>query len=230
MNKGNQNKYIIFEKILIKLIITFCLLIPSKENNNISDNYSSEITIKIRGNGTQQILTKSGGCSSTREFKDIPNEIYVNGEKQDYKGYFVYNLTKNENNITMIWNHPINNTNIMFQILENITEFDLSNFDASEITDMQCMFDKCKGINFLNLSNFKTSKVKNMRGLFAHCENLESIDLTNFDTSSVTDMFELFLECKKLKSLDLSSFNTLRVDNMGGMFRSCEALIILIHH
>ena len=227
MDKGKQNKFIIFEKTLIKFIIAFCLLISAKENGHINDNYSSEITIKIKGNGTQQIIAKSGDCVKNFEFIDIPNEIYVNGQRQNSIDYYVYNLKNDENNITMIWNHPLNNTNIMFSNLENITEFNFSNFDASEITSMQCMFENCYGIEFLNLSNFKTSKVQNMRGLFSHCKNLQSIDLTNFDTSSVIDMFELFKDCKRLKSLDLSSFNTSKVTNMGGMFKRCEDLISL---
>ena len=52
----------------------------------------------------------------------------------------ICNLDKNYNNITLIFDYQIETCNSMFDGLRNITEIDLSNFDASKVTDFHWMF------------------------------------------------------------------------------------------
>ena len=103
--------------------------------------------------------------------------------------------------------------------IENILELDLSNFDTSNVTNMQSMFHGMSSLTSLNLSNFDTSKVTNMEGMFYGVSNLISLDLSNFDTSKVTNMRNMFSYIINLmNNLDLSNFDTSNVTDMSYMF------------
>ena len=113
------------------------------------------------------------------------------------------------------------------QKIKNILEIDLSNFDTSQVTNMNNMFDGMTNLTTLNLSNFNTSKVTNMRFMFFHASNLTSLNLSNFDTSRVTDMQYMFSYASNLTTLNLSNFNTSKVTNMRYMFYGMSNLAIL---
>ena len=113
------------------------------------------------------------------------------------------------------------------QKIKNILEIDLSNFDTSQVTNMNNMFDGMTNLTTLNLSNFNTSKVTNMRFMFFHASNLTSLNLSNFDTSRVTDMQYMFSYASNLTSLNLSNFDTSKVINMRYMFYGMSNLAIL---
>ena len=99
---------------------------------------------------------------------------------------------------------------------------DLSNFNTSNVTNMNRMFLSCSKLTSLDLSKFDTSNVENMGSMFSGCSNLTSLDLSKFDTSNVTTMESMFSGCSKLTSLDLSKFNTSNVTNMNGMFSNLK--------
>ena len=113
------------------------------------------------------------------------------------------------------------------QKIKNILEIDLSNFDTSQVTNMNNMFDGMTNLTTLNLSNFNTSKVTNMRFMFFHASNLTSLNLSNFDTSKVTNMRYMFYGMSNLAILNLSSFDTSKVTNMNAMFYDVHSLITL---
>ena len=58
---------------------------------------------------------------------------------------------------------------------QNITSFDLSNFDTSNVTNMGGMFNSCNYLTSLDLSSFDTSKVTNMYRMFNGCNKLNHI-------------------------------------------------------
>ena len=134
---------------IILLIQIFFVKANKSKLRNI--NYDSYIIISIKGNGTQSILYK---------YFIKPNQIIINGIPQNYKDTYVYNLTKEDNNITIIWDHQLNTSFKMFCGLSNIKIIDLSNFDTSEITSMQSLFEECSSLISLNLKNLNTSLVK----------------------------------------------------------------------
>ena len=113
------------------------------------------------------------------------------------------------------------------QIIENILELDLSNFDTSKVTDMSGMFAGMSSLTTLNLSSFNTSKVTNMRSMFGGMSSLTTLDLSNFDTSKVTNMSTMFRYMSNLTSLDLSNFDTSKVTDMQGMFGDMRSLTTL---
>ncbi len=86
------------------------------------------------------------------------------------------------------------------------------------------LFYKFGGVMNFDLSNFNTSNVTNMGSMFSGCSSLTSLDLSSFDTSNVTIMWGMFSSCSSLTSLDLSSFDTSNVTNMDYMFQNCSNL------
>ena len=92
----------------------FSLLIFSESKKL---NLISEITITIKGTGTQQILSNYTGYCTDREvdFQTLPDEIIINHEINHPVGKFVYDLVEDTNEITMKWiNTPLIDCNGMF--------------------------------------------------------------------------------------------------------------------
>ena len=96
----------------------------------------SEIILTIKGNDTQPILNdKAIELSDLNAkyhnytFNEIPSEILVNGNKIDIIDYYVYNLTLDENNITIKFNTTLTNCNVMFAGLSNIIKIYFKKFD-----------------------------------------------------------------------------------------------------
>ena len=115
----------------------------------------------------------------------------------------------------------------MFDNCSALTSLDVSSFNTSNVTYMECMFIKCTSLTSLDLSNFDTSNVTNMDCMFYNCSSLTSLDLSSFNTSKVTTMIQMFYNCSSLTSLDLSSFNTVNVKHMDCMFYNCSSLTSL---
>lgn len=106
----------------------------------------------------------------------------------------------------------------MFCYCQSLETLDLSNFDTSNVTNMEDMFWDCRTLKKLDLSNFNTSNVTNMLEMFGACIDLRKL-IIPFDTSNVTDMSYMFYSCMSLKKLDLTSFSDTNVTNKNNMFK-----------
>jgi surface protein len=71
---------------------------------------------------------------------------------------------------------------------------------------MESMFDGCWSLISLDLSNFDTSNVKDMNFMFYMNRSLKYLNLNNFDTSLVSNMHNMFYNCYSLKYINLNSF------------------------
>ena len=64
---------------------------------------------------------------------------------------------------------------------------------------MKAMFQDCNELEYLDLSNFDTSNVTDMEAMFNECHKLKEIKgINNFNTSKVTNMRTMFQECNEL--------------------------------
>ena len=169
----------------------------------------------INGKGNQQILYEY--------FSSIPSEVLVNGEKSDSCKQTCY-LKENLSNITLIFNNKISSFAKMFRGCENITYIDFSNFDTSNVNEMQYMFLDCSNLEKINFGNINTTSVENMVSIFKNCHKLTSIDISNFDISKVTDMSYMFYNCVSLTQLDLSNFDISSLNSISYMFKGCKKL------
>ena len=207
------------KNIIINSFIMLLFIIISKEE------YINEVTIKIKGKGQQNILSNSDDCRGYRNsFNSFPDKIIINGKEVTPEQKYSYIMTDNINNITMRWNNPLTNCNLMFKDLVNIIDFDFSKFDTSKVSNMRCMFYNCSQLTSINLSNFDTSSVNDMGSMFSDCNKIKSLDLYNFDTSLVTNMYHMFYQVYNMTYLNIKSFKTSKVINMTGMFEACFSL------
>ena len=157
-------------------------------------------------------------------------KVYLN----TYSGQMFYSKA-NEQKIKNILEIDISNfdtsnvTNMeaMFTGMSNLTTLNLSNFDTSKVTSMDAMFGDMSSLIRLDLSNFNTSNVTNMDTMFGGMTNLTSLSISNFDTSKVTNMYCMFNGISNLTTLDLSSFDTSKVTTMNAMFGYASALTTL---
>ena len=148
----------------------------------------------------------------------------INKRTDNQDGKEKITLENGENTFTD-WNYGFY---FFYSMKQNqITSFDLSKYDTSNVTNMSYMFQKCSGLTSLDVSSFDTSKVTNMGYMFQTCSGLTSLDLSSFDTYMVKNMTYMFIDCSGLTSLNVSNFNTSKVTDMGGMFSGCTNLTAL---
>ncbi|WP_337090042.1 BspA family leucine-rich repeat surface protein [Leuconostoc pseudomesenteroides] len=110
----------------------------------------------------------------------------------------------------------VENMSRMFEGLYSLSTLNIGGFNTDKVTDMSFMFSELS-LNSLDLSHFNTDKVENMAGMFLMMTNLTALDLSNFDTSNVKNMFAMFA-LNGVRHLNLSHFNTASVENMQAMF------------
>ena len=226
INKKNRSNKNIYELIFTSLLFINVFIYILSKHENISIKYESNyIILKINKTGLQNVFTHNNGSGAFPKY-NFPDEIYINEEKQNDINY-QYNLNKTENEIKLMWNNSINNSAFMFFACHNITEIDLSNFDASNIIFMTCMFSHCLSLTSINLTNYKTSKVKKINRMFENCSSLISVDVSSFDTSNVEWMNHMFCGCQSLISLSITNFITSNTTDMEYLFSDCSLLTSL---
>ena len=161
--KNNSNKFGINIIIYLnKFILLYLILIKSVNSNTIAQLF-------INGIGKQQIL--SNGF-------ERPQEIYVNGEIQNYTEY--YDLNKSENIIIMKWNNQLENLNGIFSNIRNIIKIDFSNGILSVFNIRSiCSFSSLISLNLTNFS-INSSSYDGMQDMFSYCNSLKSLNLNNF--------------------------------------------------
>ena len=208
------------------------LITPEVEEQSIEviaeQGYFPKGTIDITSNGTvdvQSYATANVNVEMNLQSKDIL--INENGNTtiepdQSYDGLSSVNIN------TSVSAPKYAPKFISFYYYNgNNLDYETTNLDTSNITNMQNMFYSCTGLSSLNCSGFNTSNVTTMNSMFSGCRYITSINVGNFDTSKVEDMNNMFNNCfgwRTEADLDLSSFTLKNNVRMGSMFRGCIQL------
>lgn len=121
----------------------------------------------------------------------------------------------------------ITDMNCIFGYLNKLTTLDLSSWNVSGVTSMEAMFRYCSGLTILNTTGWDVSHVTNMMSAFASCSGLTNLDLSHWDVSGVTDMYDMFYDCTRLRNLNVASWNVSSVTRMMNMFENCSSLTTL---
>ena len=114
----------------------------------------------------------------------------------------------------------------MFNGWSNLNDISgLSNFDASEVENMNMMFCNTSISNLSSIKDWNTSNVKNMSQVFANCNSLTSVtEIKDWNVSNVENMYIMFSNCAELTDIDLSQWDTNKVTNMEQMFQGSNKL------
>lgn len=113
---------------------------------------------------------------------------------------------------------------IWFNSWSNMTSFDGSGLDISNVKKLERTFENCSKLININIDSWNTSNITNIDKMFANCSALQSINLKQFNTENITNMQGVFFQCSSLKNLDLSTWNTMNVTNFSNMFSGCTQL------
>ena len=129
-------------------------------------------------------------------------------------------LYKKENDLNCIDTSAITDMSFLFLninvIIDNI---DVSNWNVSNVTNMEGLFNNCKKFN-CDLNKWDVSNVKDMSYMFYNCGNFDC-DLSNWDVSNVTNMYTMFEGCSKFKGKGLENWNVSKVESISYMFFDC---------
>ena len=216
LKKKNNISFLFYFNLFLICIINI-ILCNNPKNNKRNLDTQSIIYLNVTGTKSIKILGSKAAL--------FPDIIYLNDIEVQIDNSGNINIEKTgKNNVTLIWNKPLETCEKLFQSASTITEIDLSHFDTSKVTSMKGMFVYCTYLKYINFTNVITSTVTDMTNLFLDCNSLTSLDLSGFDTSKVTIMESMFSECISLTNLNLSNFNTPNLGKMKSMFYECKLL------
>ena len=175
--------------------------ITENGNYNVKEKEFANVNVPTKTFGTKTITT-NGTYNATDDNLDGYSEVEVATSGVDINEY-IKPETINEYTATVGCWHTF---------IKKIPKLNLN------ITKT-CynMFYNCKAQE-IDVSEFNTSNVTNMNGMFSYCSSLTSLDLSSFDTSKITNMSYLFDSCTRLKNLNISNFDFTKVTTYTNMF------------
>lgn len=146
---------------------------------------------------------------------------------------------------------PINASTCSFMFVDiNVSEIDLTEFDTTNIVDMDYMFleadlgdcfslgsptnaqatntesssiDAQANTPDRNILTLNTEGVTSMSGMFKDCK-VKHLDLNSLRTHNVTDFSDMFCSCNDLIDLNVDGFDTSNAEDFHGMFQGCIKL------
>lgn len=134
---------------------------------------------------------------------------------------------------------PINASTCSFMFVDiNVSEIDLTEFDTTNIVDMDYMFLEADLGDCFNLGSptnaqantpdrniltLNTEGVTSMSGMFKDCK-VKHLDLNSLRTHNVTDFSDMFCSCNDLIDLNVDGFDTSNAEDFHGMFQGCIKL------
>ena len=85
--------------------------------------------------------------------------------------------------------------------------------DTSKVTNMKYLFYRCESLEYLDLSNFETSNVENMECMFSDCSKLKEIKgINNFKINKNCKIEGIFDDCDELDYLTISNNKKISID------------------
>ncbi|EAE8309329.1 BspA family leucine-rich repeat surface protein [Listeria monocytogenes] len=187
--------------------------------NSVSQQSEERPSTKVVTSGTFP-----NGSTATWNFDDATGTLTISGGTLVDPKISVQSLTKipvNEiTNIVLEDKVFLSGSCASLFLSSVVTSLDLSNFDTSNVTNMNGMFHNSAATS-LDLSSFDTSNVTTMSNMFRDSA-ATSLDVSNFDTNNVNNMHDMF-RGSAATSLDLSDFDTSNVNDMSYMFYGSTA-------
>lgn len=148
-------------------------------------------------------------CSDTNNMLEgCPNLTNINVSRCDLRNgiYSKFISPINKQLKSIIAREAILPEDFSFSGSSNLAKLDLSDSDASNITDMSYMFNDCSSLTSLNLSSWDISKVTYFAYMFSGCSSLTKIDgISAWNLSGRDDYYDcarmMFDGCDNLSNL-----------------------------
>ena len=174
------------------------------EDAGKSENNYCEITLYTYDSETgsdissTQVYNKTYCDANVTEYYDI----YTCGDDSCYaRKLYTYNLYFGQVGGVKA---NIDSSNL-FKDFHSLTQVDLSNLDASNVTDMSSMFENCYSLTTLNLGSSIKLNLINTDNMFEECRSLSTLDLTSFNMGSITNTDFMFNHMNSLTSITTTS-------------------------
>lgn len=174
--------------------------------------YTNGIYLYIYNSDNWNVVLKDK--DSTDPVTEAPC-TYINSKAVTNYGWMFYNTKASSIDVSNFDTSNVTDMNGMFYGSAAIEIKGLEYFDTSKVTNMSDMFYNCNATN-LNISNFNTDNVESMQSMFRAFKGT-SLGVSRFNTGNVIDMTQMFEDCE-VNSLDVSGFDTKNVTSMSGMF------------
>ena len=201
-----------------------------------SSTYLMDSPFTIPNNGQIDNLTFTEKISYTSSIQIMPYKIDLSNWDSSYVTD-MHNMFEYCNSLVFIDVSELNTNNVinmkhMFYMdtwgkPSGLTSLNVSNWNVSNVTDMNGIFGGCSSLTSLDVSNWDVSNVTNMYSMFYHCSSLTSLDVSNWNVSNVTTMYNMFTDCSSLTSLDVSNWDVSNVNDISNMFYDCISLTSL---
>ena len=162
-------------------------------------------------------------CNAMTEI-DLSNWDVSGVQNMEYMFYLSEKLQKVD---TTGWNtKSVTSTKGMFMNCYKLADIIGSgSWDLSSNANMYYMIQNNYELEYIDVSNWNCSNVTDMEGVFFNCKKLKTVEgLENWDTSSATTMYCLFSKCAALADADVSNFKTGNVEDMTNLFYGCHSL------
>ena len=146
---------------------------------------------------------------------------------------------------------PINASTCSFMFVDiNVSEIDLTEFNTTNVVNMDYMFLKANLGDHFNLGSSTNTQINNtessstkadlgdlfslgstnvqvgvtsMSGMFKDCK-VKHLDLSSLWTNNVIDFSDMFCSCNDLIDLNVDGFDTSKTRDFHGMFQGCIKL------
>ena len=114
----------------------------------------------------------------------------------------------------------------VFGILDKVKVIDISGWDTSNVTTMDCMFSQCPKLkNIIGIEILDVSKLESSNCMFSNCENLVELDLTNWNPILLKNAWNMFSCCSNLKNIkNIENWQLPNIKDASYMFYDCAKL------
>lgn len=140
-------------------------------------------TIKIKSDIRHAIINKSVDVPHNTIFEEYPEKIFQVKSSVPFSYYDA--ITMNGTNYSYLFHRAVGVNRPDLELI-----FDLSNWDTSNVVDMNHMFYICDYAVIINMSNFDMSNVINTENMFYYCYRLHTLRLDNCDNATIKKIIE----------------------------------------
>ena len=193
----NNKDYLYALKQVIEVVIG-----KKEKNKYLENNKEKQVSEKLVINKNTKIQKYNFHPTGWSELKELVKKlIKERGTEADLNDIDVSKMT--------------NLSNLFSSGDEKDFNGDISEWDVSNVEEMEEMFENCKFNG--DISNWDVSNVKNMFGMFAYSDF--NGDISKWDVSNVTDMQEMFNSSKF--NGNISNWDISNLRHIAWMFDNC---------